>query len=121
MRNMRGFTLIELLVVMAIIGVLAAIAVSQLAFYRREAFDARAVADLRAAASAEEAYYTTAQAYTSCGDASGCMTVLPGYKKSKGVNLKMSGVDMSFTGTASHDEGTGKTWSYDNMAGGVTN
>ena len=120
-RNSKGFTLIELLVVVAIIGILAAIAIPQFAVYRQKGFDSRAESDLRNAGTAEEANYATAQAYVTCADATACQTALAGYKKSTGVNLAMTGATSSFTGTASHTNGSGKTWSYDSSAGGITN
>ncbi len=119
-RNMQGFTLIELLVVVAIIGILAAIAIPQFAVYRQRGFDARAESDLRNAATAEEAYFSANQVYTTCADAGTCSTALPGYKNSVGVNLAMNASTMSFTGTASHNNGS-KTWSYDSTSGGITN
>src|ERR1700687_5551553 len=120
-RNSKGFTLIELLVVVAIIGILAAIAIPQFAVYRQKGFDSRAESDLRNAASAEEALYSSSQAYSTCADAATCQTNLPGYKMSAGVSLAMTAATSSFTGTASHSNGSGKVWSYDSAAGGVTN
>ncbi len=119
-RNSKGFTLIELLVVVAIIGILAAIAIPQFAAYRQRGFDSRAQSDLRNAATAEEANYAQNQVYVSCTDAA-CNTSLPGFKLSNGVSIAMTAATQSFTGTSTHSLGTGKTWSYDSAAGGITN
>ncbi len=121
-RGNAGFTLIELLVVVAILGILAAIAIPQFNVYRQKGFDARAVADLRNAATSEEAYFSSNSTYVSCNDATSCASILGfGYKNSVGVQLKMNGATNTFTGTASHVNGSGKVWSYDNAAGGITN
>ncbi len=117
-----GFTLIELLVVVAILGILAAIAIPQFNVYRQRGFDARAVTDLRNAATSEEAYFSSNSTYVSCNDATSCASILGfGYKNSVGVQLQMTGAVSTFTGSASHVNGSGKVWHYDNAAGGITN
>ena|ERR1043166_10232720 len=116
--NDRGFTLIELLTVVAIIGVLAAVAIPQFALYRQKGFDARAEHDLRNAAGAEEYWYVSNETYVSCTDAVTCEANLPGYNRSPGVNLAMTGTSSSYTGTASHPSGS-RTFTYNSQNGGL--
>jgi len=59
----RGFTLIELLIVVVIIGILAAIAVTNFANSKERAMVAAMKTDLRNLVSAEEAYFSNAQTY----------------------------------------------------------
>ncbi|MGI6681475.1 MAG: type IV pilin protein [Bdellovibrionota bacterium] len=118
----KGFTLIELLVVVAIIGILAAIAIPQFAEYRARGFDSRAKSDLRNVATAEEAYFVDNEKYVSCSQ-DDCHTILPGIKSlSSGVTLTItaSSDGKTFTGTATHDKGTGVTCNWDSDAGGLT-
>jgi prepilin-type N-terminal cleavage/methylation domain-containing protein len=69
MKNAKGFTLIELLVVVAIIGILAAVAVPQYAYYRAESYCARVTSDAKHAFVAMEAYYAQFFSYGSLDDA----------------------------------------------------
>lgn len=113
-----GFTLIELMVVMTIVAILTAIAVPEYQQYRARSFDLRALSDLRNVAIAEEAYFLDTERYLSCSD-SAC-SVLPGVVAlSQGVTLQITASSTSFTGTATHDQGTGKNYSWDSIGGGL--
>lgn len=117
-----GLTLIELLVVVALIGLLAAIALSQIQGYRRSAIDARAKSDLRNAATAEEAFFLGTGDYLTCADAA-CAGQLPDFRMSKGVTMSFTannGNQPTFEGTAAADGG-GKTFTYRSASGGMVN
>ena len=62
-----GFTLIELLMVIAIIGLLVAIAIPQLASSKSRSIEASMRSDLRNLAAVQEAYYGTHQTYAAEG------------------------------------------------------
>ena len=61
--NGSGFTLVELLIVIAIIGILAAIAITQFTSYRQKSYNSAAQSDLRNVKTNLEAYYADYQHY----------------------------------------------------------
>lgn len=61
--NHRGFTLIELLIVVVILGILAAIAITNFGNSKERAMVAAMKTDLRNLVSAEEAFYSNGQVY----------------------------------------------------------
>lgn len=113
-----AFTLIELLAVIAIIGILLAIAIPQYAEYKKRGFDTRAKTDLRNVAIAEEAQFIDSETYLSCADVT--CTNLPGIATlSKGVTLAITATPSGFTGTATHDQGSGVTFHWNSANGGL--
>jgi prepilin-type N-terminal cleavage/methylation domain-containing protein len=62
-RDHRGFTLIELLIVVVIIGILAAIGITNFGNSKERAMVAAMKTDLRNLISAEEAFYSNGQTY----------------------------------------------------------
>lgn len=114
----KGFTLIELLTVLTIIAVLAAIAIPQYREIRKTAFDTKAKEDLINVSRAEETYYADNLVYKSCEN-DGC-GIIPGLAGlSSGVNLKIIADETGFTGTASHSQGSGVTFMWDSLNGGL--
>ena len=107
-----GFTLLELLVAMAMLGVLATIALVQYAEYKGRGFDARAESTLRMVVAAEEAYFIENANYISCTQAD-CHSLLNGVVRiENGITLNIASVGTSFSGSATHSQGTGETFSY---------
>ena len=114
----RGFTLLELLVVLAIVGVITATAVPHYAVYKRKAFDLRALSDLHNVALAEEAYFIEKEEYLACSDAA--CAELPGISTlSQGVVVSVALTEEGFRASASHPQGSGKTFVWDSALGGL--
>lgn len=65
--NSRGFTLIEILVVVSIIGILAALLLSNMVGVRERAADARLKSNLKQMATALRLYYNDNQTYPPSG------------------------------------------------------
>ena len=107
-----GFTLLELLVAMAVLGILATIALVQYAEYKGRGFDARAESSLRMVVAAEEAYFIENSSYVPCTQAN-CHSTLAGVVRiESGITLNIASTGASFSGTATHNQGTGEIFSY---------
>jgi type IV pilus assembly protein PilA len=61
--NRVGFTFVELLITIALLGVLAAISMTQFAAYRQKGYNSAAVSDLKNVKTLLEAYYASNQSY----------------------------------------------------------
>lgn len=112
-------TLIEVLVVIAILGILAAVAIPQMAAYRRRSIDTQVKYDVKNAAIAQEVYFADMRTYAgSVADLSGTR----GFRQSANVNIVVSGTSGGFVVTATAasgcSPGTG-VWSFSSSEGAI--
>ena len=97
---------------MGIIGVLAGIAIPQYAGYKQGGFDGRAQIDMRNVATAEEAYFVDHSSYVTCNQTN-CGELLPGLQAlSPGVVLEVTTSTQSFSISASHPQGSGEVFHW---------
>ena len=123
----QGFTLIELLVVIVIIGILAAIAIPLFLNQQKKGVDAGVKSDLKQLANLEESYYVDSAAYMPADDSTAATkaeAVFTEFKRTDSdtkfvIKLGKAGVGgYCITGVNSTD-GSGKTFYYDSVAGGL--
>jgi len=114
--SQAGFTLVELILVVAIIAVLTAIAIPAMHKFKRNAFDARALHDLANAIKAQEAHFATFHTYVSFSAVGPTTLSNPVVAISGSVTIDMTGDALSFQGTATSSQGSGKIYVYDSIA-----
>jgi len=119
MQSSNGFTLLELLVSMSIVGILAAVAVPNYGTYKTRGHDARSQVDLREGIVAQEAFYVENETYVSCADTAACEATLPDFRASNGVELSFASAGDSFSGSATHPQGS-YTYTFDSLVGEIT-
>jgi prepilin-type N-terminal cleavage/methylation domain-containing protein len=113
-KSSAGFTLLELLIVIAVLGILAAIAIQNVALYRARSVDASMRSDLRNAAMAMESYYGEFLAYPSTDAA----LLLNGYRRTTGVTLTINLTTPStYTLTAARPSGSQASFTFDSTTG----
>lgn len=116
--SVSGFTLLELLIALVIVGILTATALPQYQHFRKQAYDNRALTDLRTVALGEESYFLDNERYLACSNTE-CAD-LPGVAAlSSGTDLSITAAEEGFTGEAHHRRGTGRTYRWDSLGGGL--
>ena len=115
-RPSKGFTLIEVLMVVAVIGILAAVAISQFAAYRARAYDTQMKSDLKNAAVAMESYFANKNSYPTTVAA----IVATGFSPTAGVTLTINVISPnSYTLTASAPNGTQPSFTLSSATGQI--
>ena len=114
-----GFTLVEILVVVAIMGILAAIAMTSFNNSKERAYCASVKADLSSLAQHQESYYSDHQAYSAVVSNPDGSTNLPGFKWSPGVTMSSStGNTTAWTASAMHPRCASSPYTWDSSVSG---
>ncbi|MGK7345077.1 MAG: type IV pilin protein [Candidatus Nitrospinota bacterium M3_3B_026] len=116
----EGFTLVELLIVVAIVGILAAIAITQFSEYRKQSYCARIKSDLANLAISQEAYYYDHDTYLVVARNGDGSSNFPEFFWSDGVTLDASaGNTNGWSATADHTNCDDGPFTWDSQAGGL--
>ena len=113
-RNEKAFTLIELMIVVAILGILAAFAISQFSSYKERAYDAAAKSALRNVAVAMENYYQDNGLFAATES-----ELEPWFKPEENVRVKILTSEIDSWSAASQHIYSENVWYYDSSAGGL--
>jgi prepilin-type N-terminal cleavage/methylation domain-containing protein len=114
-----GFTLVEILVVIAIIGILAVIAITQLNGYKDKAYCSEIKADLANLAAHQESYFTDNHIYLAVTRNPDGTSNIPNFRWTGGVTVVSStGGVSSWTAVGRHVN-CSTTVAWDSSAGGL--
>jgi type II secretory pathway pseudopilin PulG len=114
-RSKLRAVLIAVGVPLMFVGILAAIAIPQIAVYDRAAYNSEMKSTVRVAANAQRSYFAKNNSYKSCV---ACTSRdLPGFHNSSGVTLKAETGRTWFVLTATHENCGSSVWTYKSTTG----
>jgi Tfp pilus assembly protein PilE len=111
---------VELLIVVAIIGILALIAITQLTIYREKAYCAEIKSDLATLAAHQESYFIDNHVYLAVTQAPDGTSNVPNFRWSTGVALVSSlGGVSSWSAVLGHPSCSAGPFTWNSATGGL--